>query len=279
MRWSESDGVSSVADFTVGGAGHLLALLQSSSPAPKKIFAVDQDLEALETARERLKNFSQTEFIHSNFRHLKEIIKTPLQRITVDLGVSSHQLDRAERGFSFQKEGPLDMRMNAKAGESAIDWLMHCGEEDLSKIIWELGEEKRSRWFAKKWIDARRACPKDERARLGTITGFLEVFGFRLDSKDRQGRHPITRVFQAIRMHINDELGALDELLLSLPELLAPKGRVAFFTFHSLEDRCVKWGLRGILKPINKKVIIATDEERDRNPRSRSAKLRVYEKE
>lgn len=271
MKWDESQHPV-IADFTVGGAGHLFALSQTLPP-PQKIYAVDQDPAALAAAKERMKDFSQTQFIHSNFREIQQKISEPLDRITVDLGVSSHQLDRAERGFSFQKEGPLDMRMNPEAGVPAFEWLAHCSEADFSKILWELGEEKRSRWFAKKWIEIRR------KERIQTTQAFVEAFGFRLDSKDRQGRHPMTRVFQAIRMTINDELGALDELLSSLPKILAPKGRVAFFTFHSLEDRCVKWGLRGILKQLDKKVVIATDEERNRNPRSRSAKLRVFERE
>lgn len=269
MAWSEPV---EVADLTVGGAGHLKALLMHCDIKPSRIVANDQDSFALGKAKEALKEFEPIEWCHGNFRILVPENIGQFDRVIVDLGVSSFQLDSGERGFSFQKEGPLDMRMNPEEGEPVWSWLEHCREQELADIIWKYGEERRSRKFARQW------CHGGQGKGIKTTQDFVGFFGYRLDSKDHHGRHPLTRVFQALRIFINDEFGALEELLEHLPRLLKPEGRVAIITFHSLEDRAVKWGLRGKLDPINKKVVQAEEEERLRNPRSRSAKLRVYER-
>lgn len=269
MSWKNSDVV--VADFTVGGGGHLKALLENN-PLPKKVLAVDQDPAALKAAKENLKDFPNIEFLHSNFSEISaDKFPEKFDRISIDLGVSSHQLDSAERGFSFQKDGPLDMRMNPTAGESAAEWLAHCSEEEFIKILRDYADESRARPIAKKWSDARASKA------IRTTREFVEALGFTLESKDRKGRHPLTRAFQAIRMHINQEFQVLQKILDELPNLLKPNGRVSILSFHSLEDREVKWLLRGKLKQIHKKVIIAQDDEMDENPRSRSAKLRIFE--
>lgn len=259
-------------DFTVGGGGHSLALLESN-PRPRKILLADQDPYALQMAKESLKIFEPIDWKHTNFRRLaSDLPADSIDRAIVDLGVSSFQLDEASRGFSFQKEGPLDMRMNPSEGVPASEFLMTIEEGALSKILWEWGEERQSRRLARKWVE--------KRAQFDTLTTsqFVEALGFSLESRDRRGRHPLTRVFQALRIAVNDEMGALQDLMSHLPRILKKGGRVGILTFHSLEDREVKWSLREALKPINKKVIIATEDEMERNPRSRSAKLRVFEK-
>jgi 16S rRNA (cytosine1402-N4)-methyltransferase len=271
MSWSEGEGIA-IADFTVGGGGHLRALLEKN-PRPQKIVAVDQDPSALLAAKENLKSFEPIEWVHSNFRKIHAEKFGTFDRILVDLGVSSHQLDTAERGFSFQKEGPLDMRMDPTSGEAAWEWLARCSEKEFIQIMYDYGEESRAKWFAQKWAQAR------TQSDIRTTKEFVEAFGFTFDTKDRNGRHPMTRVFQAIRMHINQEFQVLQELLSHLPALLRTKGRVSVLSFHSLEDREVKWLLKGKLKQTHKKVIIAEEDEQKENPRSRSAKLRVFEKQ
>ncbi|MDB5037994.1 MAG: S-adenosyl-methyltransferase MraW, partial [Bacteriovoracaceae bacterium] len=212
-------------------------------------------------------------FCHSNFRLIKSQIDRPFDRLFIDLGVSSHQLDRADRGFSFQKDGPLDMRMNPNEGEPISDWLAHCSEDELRDVLFEYGEESRAKFIARKWVDVRRRGP------ITTTKNFVEALGSSLTAKNPKGRHPLTRVFQALRMKANDEFSVLQELIRDLPEILSINGRVGILTFHSLEDREVKWGLKGRLTPVNKKVLQASREESRENPRSRSAKLRVYTRE
>ena len=263
------EGIDRLVDLTVGGGGHLEALLRRF-PRPREIIAFDQDPAALAAAQKRLKDFEPIRWVHSNFRHLSKHIEGPVDRLVVDLGVSSHQLDSADRGFSFQKEGPLDMRMNPTDGEPVWKWLMRCGEEELAQILWVYGEERASRRLARRWVERRHPG-------IQTTTGFVEALGFELGSKDRTGRHPLTRVFQALRIHINQEVQALEELLDQIPLKLQKSGRAAILTFHSLEDREVKWRLRGKLKALNKKVIIAKEGELKANPRARSAKLRCFE--
>lgn len=269
LAWTDPDQV--VMDLTVGGAGHLYELLKRNPPA-KEVWAFDRDEVALSKSRVRLKDFSQVKFVHSRFDAWPEFVDAAPTRVLADLGVSSFQLDDAARGFSFRREGPLDMRMDPSRGQSLQEWLQAAQEEEISQALWDFAEERRSRYYARRLVHERKTNP------LATTKDLVEALGFRLDSRDRQGHHPLTRVFQGLRIQVNDEFGALKNLLKQLSERLAVGGRVAIITFHSLEDRLVKWALRDELKAINKRVIIPTEEEARTNPRSRSAKLRVYER-
>lgn len=273
LKWTEPVGC--LWDGTVGGGGHLRALL-AQNPRPQRIVASDQDPESLARAKSTLNSYEPIDWIQENFREVGKKLMGSVDRMILDLGVSSHQLDAAERGFSFQKDGPLDMRMSPLNPVTAADWLLSCEQKELETVLRDYGEDPYARKVAERWFEVRRDFARGQPL---TTKSFVEALGFQMDSKTRFGKHPLTRVFQALRMKINDEEGALAEILEDLPKILAPKGRVAILTFHSLEDRQVKWALRGRLKPINKKVIMASAEEQKRNPRSRSAKLRVYESE
>lgn len=269
MAWSET--TVRVADLTVGMGGHLKAFL-AANPEAAYVLAADQDQAALKIAKDVLSDWPQIDFKHQNFEAMTRWVGESFDRIFIDLGVSSLQLDDASRGFSFRTNGPLDMRMNPTVGPSARDWLYECTEEDFVRVLRDYGEERRAPLIARKWVHLRKTTD------VRSTQDFVEALGFHLDSKTKKGTHPLTKVFQAVRIHVNRELDVLDGLLKALPKLLKKNGRVGIISFHSLEDRLVKWSLRGKLKPINKKVIQATDEEIRSNPRSRSAKLRVYEK-
>jgi 16S rRNA (cytosine1402-N4)-methyltransferase len=266
LKW-DSPGMI-VADLTLGQAGHLKALL-AASPKPQKIVGVDQDPEAIARCRAVLCDDS-VEFYQMNFSTF--LSETPLQfdRILIDLGVSSFQLDEASRGFSFRRDGPLDMRMNPNQGEPVWLWLEHCSETEFAEVIWRYGEDRQSRLWARRWVQSRK------NRSIQTTREFVEALGLKLESKDRRGHHPLTRVFQALRIFINDEMGHLKRALEILPSKLRKNGRLGIISFHSLEDREVKWSLRGKLKALNKKVIQGSEAEKLRNPRSRSAKLRVF---
>lgn len=269
LKWETED--VSVLDLTLGGAGHLLKLL-NSFPKPRRIVAVDQDPEAIERGRELLKGFP-VEFYHGNYSEFLASRDETFDRILMDCGVSSFQLDQPERGFSFRQDGPLDMRMDPTKGEPVWKWLERCSEKELADVIWKYGEDRKSRLWARRWVHARKF------QKVRTTREFVEALGFTLESRDRRGHHPLTRVFQALRMHVNQELEHLRTALQFLPSRLNPSGRLAIISFHSLEDREVKWGLRGKLKAVNKKVIVASEQEQKENPRSRSAKLRVFTKD
>lgn len=269
LRW-DSKSKPSILDLTVGAGGHLGHLLNTFG-APGKITAVDQDPSALALARKHLEKFSSIHWVHSNFSDFVSQTSETFDRITVDLGVSSMQLDDADRGFSFRANGPLDMRMNPTKGQTAAEWIMHCGEEEFKKVLYD-GEESRARWYAAKLIEVRKT-----RA-ITTTEDFVRAFGYELTTKNHLGKHPMTKVFQAIRIFINREFEVLEILLEHLPRILNPDGKAAIITFHSIEDRMVKWALRDRLSAINKKVIIASEEELSTNPRSRSAKLRLFSK-
>jgi 16S rRNA (cytosine1402-N4)-methyltransferase len=269
MTWQTAH---AIADLTVGGAGHLSELLKRNS-RPDRIVIYDQDPAALRVASDRLQPWQPIEARHSNFENFEQE-EGQFDRILVDLGVSSHQLDTPQRGFSFQKEGPLDMRMNPQGEVTAADLLFDLSEAELADLFYHDGEERRARVYARRWQEA-----KSQYSRSLTTLDFVRALDHRPDSKDPQGRHPLTRVFQALRIRVNREFHVLDRLLDFVPQKLSPQGRLGIISFHSLEDRRVKWGLRGKLKPINKKVVIASADEQKRNPRSRTAKLRVYERQ
>ena len=258
-------------DATVGGGGHTAALIEAGA---NHIVALDRDRSALAAAQQRLEPYrdrANIEFVHTNFADYQP--SELFDGIIADLGVSSPQLDRPERGFSFRHDAPLDMRMNPDSDlPTAADWVNHRDEEDLVKIFSEFGEERFSKRIARQ-IVARRP--------FSTTTQLAEAIKGAVPGKARYGRiHPATRVFQALRIAVNGELDALDRLLQSAPAWLHPDGRLVIISFHSLEDRRVKWGFRHDerLKILTKKPVQANESETRSNPRARSAKLRAAQR-
>ncbi len=284
-------------DCTLGGAGHSEYLLSQLSEKGKLV-AFDQDETALRHAKEKLADHEgQVVFIKSNFRYLKdrlnEIGITKVDGVLFDLGVSSPQLDTPERGFSYHHDAPLDMRMDLSAGLSAKEVINEWPYEDLVKIFFKYGEEKFSKQIAEKIEKAR------EQSAIETTGQLVDIIKEAIPAPARRsGGHPAKRIFQAIRIAVNDELRVFEEALLQAIEVLKPGGRVSVITFHSLEDRICKstfkemssppelpHGLPVIpkefepkLKLVNRKPITASEEELEHNNRARSAKLRIAEK-
>jgi 16S rRNA (cytosine1402-N4)-methyltransferase len=273
-------------DVTFGGGGHSREIIKHLKKG--KLYGFDQD----EDAEQNIPDDPRFVFVRSNFRYLSNFLKfhgeTQVDGILADLGVSSHHFDDNERGFSFRfEEGALDMRMNQKAGLKASDIVNTYSEEKLATVFYQYGELKNSRKIASALVQAR------SEVRIETVADFLEVirpFFFREKEKK-----DMARVFQALRIEVNQEMQALEEMLLQSLEALKPGGRMVVMTYHSLEDRLVKNFFKtgnfegkseqdfygNFLTPfklINNKVIIADEEEQARNPRSRSAKLRIAEK-
>ncbi|MCC5610066.1 16S rRNA (cytosine(1402)-N(4))-methyltransferase RsmH [Nostoc sp. CHAB 5834] len=257
-------------DTTVGGGGHSRLILEAA--ADVRVTAIDQDEDALAAARKELAEFSdRIQFIYSNFADY-EFPPNTFDGILADLGVSSYHLDQAERGFSFRQAANLDMRMDRGRSLTAADVINNWDEAELADIFFKYGEERLSRRIARRIV---------ERRPLHTTTELADAIASSVPPKYRYGRiHPATRVFQALRIVVNDELKSLETFLDKAPNALVPGGRIAIISFHSLEDRPVKHGLRNspLLKVLTKKPIIAQEEEISQNPRSRSAKLRIAEK-
>ena len=281
------------ADGTLGGAGHATAVLAASSPNGR-LLACDRDGVALEAATKRLAEFAgRFELRRGNYAELSEWISAgSCDGCLLDLGVSSPQLDVAERGFSFQNDGPLDMRMDTRQPVTAATLLNTESAEEIAKIFWEYGDERESRRFA-------RAIVHDRELRPFTTTRQLAELIERLSPRGGRKAHPATRVFQALRIAVNDEIGSLNRGLEGALKILKPGGRLAVITFHSLEDRVVKLFGRErardytfdgedvpeLRKPcvpeiklISRKAIMPSEAELAENPRSRSAQLRVMEK-
>ena len=281
------------ADGTLGGAGHAAAVLAASSPNGW-LWSCDRDGAALEAAVERLAEFAgKFELRQGNFAELSDWIPAgSCDGVLFDLGVSSPQLDVAGRGFSFQHDGPLDMRMDPRQAVTAATLLNGASAEEIAKIFWEYGDERESRRFA-------RAIVQDRGERPFTTTRQLAGLIERLSPRGGRKTHPATRVFQALRIAVNDEIGSLERGLTGALKILKPGGRLAVITFHSLEDRVVKvWGrdrardytfvgtdepeLRTPCVPemklVSRKAIKPSAAELAENPRSRSAQLRVMEK-
>ncbi|MBC1284733.1 16S rRNA (cytosine(1402)-N(4))-methyltransferase RsmH [Listeria booriae] len=289
------DGV--YVDCTLGGAGHSAYLLSQLSESGH-LFAFDQDSKALAHAKERLSEYAgQVTFIKSNFRYIKEALLevgvTEVDGILYDLGVSSPQLDERERGFSYHQDAPLDMRMDQDAPLTARDVVNDWPYEDLVRIFFRYGEEKFSKQVARE-IERRR-----EVAPIETTGELVDCIKAAIPAPARRkGGHPAKRVFQAIRIAVNDELGAVEDSLKDAMELLKPGGRISVITFHSLEDRITKQifteqakgpelppGLPIIpdeykpeMKLVTRKPILPSEEELTENNRARSAKLRVVER-
>jgi 16S rRNA (cytosine1402-N4)-methyltransferase len=257
-------------DATVGGGGHSELILKAAQNV--KITALDQDESAIAAAKEKLAfaPSNQIEFYHTNFAQYHP--EHQFDGILADLGVSSTQLDTPERGFSFQKEASLDMRMNPHQSLTAGEIINHWEEKTLADIFYHYGEERYSRKIARKIMQQRP---------FQTTTELASAIALCFPPKKRYGRiHPATRVFQALRIAVNNELENLETLLQSCPHWLKPQGKIAIISFHSLEDRIVKHRFREHpqLQVITKKPITATAEESQHNPRARSAKLRVGQK-
>jgi 16S rRNA (cytosine1402-N4)-methyltransferase len=267
-----------VVDGTVGAGGHASAIARALGPTGRLV-GLDRDSEILVSARAALEEVQTAgagagfSLHHLPFSRMQEALAAAGQprcdRVLLDLGVSSLQLDRAHRGFSFQADGPLDMRMDASAPMTAAEWLRDVPEEQLANAIYEFGEERFSRRIARRIVETRRRTPIVRTAQLA------ELVVAALPAPARHGRiHPATRTFQALRMVVNDELGELERGLGAALACLAPGGRLAVISFHSLEDRVVKRFLRASTVVVTKKPIVATPDEVRQNPRSRSAKLR-----
>ena len=263
-------------DATFGAGGHTKELLERTSPGGR-VLAVDQDETAIEQGRIELQSYgSRLELVKANFRDIESIVGeygfAGLDGILADVGVSSMMLDDPTRGFSFMREGPLDMRMDLDQPLTAADVLNTYGEKEIANILFNYGEERRSRQIASSIVRSR------PMSRTTDLTRAIErVLGGR-----RYGKiHPATRTFQALRIFVNDELRSLESFLDSSMKVLRPGGRLVLISFHSLEDRIVKNKFRSPVEPgvaLTKKVITASVEELDRNPRSRSARLRAWEK-
>jgi 16S rRNA (cytosine1402-N4)-methyltransferase len=291
----KEDGI--YVDCTLGGAGHSIEIVKRLSEKGRLI-CFDQDTSAIEVAKERLKDYlTNVTFIHSNFRYLKEELAnigiTHVDGILYDLGVSSPQLDTPERGFSYNHDAPLDMRMNMEATLTAHDVINNWSYEDLVRIFFRYGEEKFSKGIARKIEAAREESPIETTAELAELV----KSGIPAATR-RTGGHPARRVFQAVRIAVNDELGAAEDSISDAITLLNPGGRVCVITFHSLEDRLCKAifreasslpemprnlpiipeGMKPLLKQITRKPIIPDPKEIEGNKRARSAKLRIVEK-
>lgn len=258
-------------DATLGGGGHSALLLEQHPGL--RLIGLDQDATARAAAAKRLAPFGdRVSIVATNFADY--VPPEPAVMVLADLGVSSPQLDVAERGFSFRLDGPLDMRMNASGeGETAAELIDRLEENELADLIYGFGEERLSRRIARRI----KADLKAKGSYVGTAALAYAVAGC-YPPKARRGRiHPATRTFQALRIAVNDELGVLDRLLQQAPDWLEPEGLLGIISFHSLEDRRVKTAfLRDErLKRITRKPVVATEQEEEANPRSRSAKWRV----
>jgi len=290
----KEDGI--YVDCTLGGAGHSKKILKKLSPKGRLI-GIDQDLDALKAAKQKLKDFNNVTYVHNNFYNIKDILESlgieKVDGILMDLGVSSYQLDQGERGFSYMKEAAFDMRMNREEAFSAYNVVNEYSEDELFRILRDFGEEKFSRRIASRIVEKRKVKPVETTLELVKIIDECIPAKFK-----REGGHPAKRTFQGIRIEVNSELSILDRAIGDGIEALNKDGVMAIITFHSLEDRIVKnkfrdlvdpckcpkdlpmcvCGKKPIIKLINKKPIEATKEELDNNSRSKSAKLRGCKK-
>ena len=278
-----------IVDGTAGGGGHSGEIAKRA----KRVISIDQDPDAIEVLNERLGNKENVTIVHDNYSNIKNIVSNlnidKIDGLLLDLGVSSFQLDTAERGFSFHKDAPLDMRMS-KSGLSAYDVVNNYDEKELADIIYRYGEEKFSRRIAANIVKSREEKP------IETTFELVDIIKASMPQRAMRDSHPARKTFQAIRIEVNAELDVLKSTLEDAFEILAPGGRIVVITFHSLEDRIVKeqfakW-CQGCTCPKefpvcvcgnkpkgkNFKSISPSKEELDENPRARSSRLRIFEK-
>ena len=282
-------------DGTLGGAGHSLEIVKKLSPKGLLI-GIDRDTEALKAAKEKLKDYTNVKYVHDNHDNIKQILEelqiNGVDGILLDLGVSSYQLDEKNRGFSYIADAELDMRMDKEQELTAKEIVNNYPEEELARIIWEYGEERFSRQIAKN------ICKTREQKKIETTGELVEIIKKSIPLSKQKDGHPAKRTFQAIRIEVNNEIEPLYNTILDCINCLNKNGRLAVLTFHSLEDRAVKkayneaegkctcpsdlpycvCGAKAQGKIINKKPIEASKKEIERNTRSKSAKLRIFEK-
>ncbi len=277
-----------VVDATIGGAGHSLEMVKRILPGGLLI-GIDQDDEAIEASKVRLEPFGESVILkRTNFSCIKEVLKdsgvNAVDAILADIGVSSYQLDEAQRGFSYMHDAPLDMRMDRRSEITAEFLVNSLSKDELEEIIRDYGEERWARRISEFIVRERQKKP------IKTTAHLVEIIKSAIPARSRRGgHHPAKRTFQALRIAVNNELAILEKAITDFIDVLKPGGRLAIITFHSLEDRIVKnafkreenaCGCDG--KPrtriITKKPLVPSAEERERNPRCRSAKLRVAEK-
>ena len=272
-----------IVDATLGLGGHSAAIARKLG-ATGKLICFDRDPQAMRLAKARLdevraelgSEMPEVRFEPRAFSEAAKVVEpASLDGLLADFGVSSLQLDEAQRGFSFRSEGPLDMRMDTRSGMTAEQVVNQLGEKELADLIYEFGEERRSRRIARAIVRARP---------ISTTAQLAQLISAAAPPMKGDKIHPATRTFQALRIRVNDELGEIRTLLESAPSLLKPGGRLVLISFHSLEDRLVKdafreGGRQGVYEVLTKKPVTATAEEERLNPRSRSAKLRAVEKQ
>jgi 16S rRNA (cytosine1402-N4)-methyltransferase len=280
LHFLRPEGGGLFVDCTVGLGGHARALLEAGA---SRLIGLDRDLDALERARDTLAPWGdRVELVHADYRALEEVLDqrqiATVDGTLADLGVSSMQFDAPGRGFSFQRDEPLDMRMDRSGGETAADLVARSAETDLANAIFQFGEERFSRRIARAIVEARRESAIETTGRLAAIVRrAMPHRGYsRID--------PATRTFQALRIWVNRELDGLDRFVEAAARRLRAGARLVVITFHSLEDRIVKHTLRalqqrdGLVQVLTKKPVVPSDEEVARNPRARSAKLRAAER-
>ncbi|MCY6959629.1 16S rRNA (cytosine(1402)-N(4))-methyltransferase RsmH [Clostridium brassicae] len=282
-------------DCTLGGAGHSSEIIKRLS-SKGRLIGIDQDINALKAAKEKLKSYENVTYVHDNFYNIESILKDleieKVDGILMDLGVSSYQLDTAERGFSYMQDAPLDMRMNTQNSFSAYDVVNGYSEKELFRILKDYGEEKFAKRIAWRIVESR------EKKNIETTLELVDIIRKAIPMKFQKNGHPAKKTFQAIRIEVNKELYILDDAVEDSISHLKEGGRLSIITFHSLEDRIIKnkfkelenpctcpkefpicvCGKEPIIKVITRKPIEPLDEEKECNSRSKSAKLRVAEK-
>jgi 16S rRNA (cytosine1402-N4)-methyltransferase len=297
LQWMNVKPGGVYCDGTLGGGGHSRAILEKSG-GTARLYGIDRDETAIRAASERLKEYPGFRAIRGNFHDGKQLLEEagaePLDGVLLDLGVSSPQLDTPERGFSYHADAPLDMRMDRSRGMTAADFLNTASEQDITRVIRDYGEEK---WAAR---IARIICERRESRPLETTFDLVGAVDAAIPKAVRRkdDGHPARRTFQAVRIAVNDELAPLEQALKDFVSCLKPGGRICVITFHSLEDRIVKrcfrnmenpcicppkapiciCGRKPVAKVLGGGAIVPSEAETERNPRARSAKLRIAEK-